>query len=228
MQISLPDSVTQKLQNTKNLLDNAVNSVSQNVQHVKITVTESTNQSLETINQTAVNAKRNFTEAANNTLGNVTEKGGQLLNSITNATNTLKDSLHTAIQKIDTLNQTLSDGIQASINSSLNNWIDQHPQIVWCINHPLQCLSIFLIGMVFFSGLLSALSKLTEKFWLLVLTYPSKILANIWVSISKSVNQDNGTQNTENQERITEILHRLEVIREEQTLLSQELESRLR
>ncbi|MFN5857414.1 MAG: hypothetical protein ACK456_16225, partial [Pseudanabaenaceae cyanobacterium] len=133
-----------------------------------------------------------------------------------------------AIQKIDTLNQTLSDGIQASINSSLNNWIDQHPQIVWCINHPLQCLSIFLIGMVFFSGLLSALSKLTEKFWLLVLTYPSKILANIWVSISKSVNQDNGTQNTENQERITEILHRLEVIRQEQTLLSQELESRLR
>jgi phage-related protein len=162
MQISLPDSVTQKLQNTKNLLDNAVNSVSQNVQHVKITVTESTNQSLETINQTAVNAKRNFTEAANNTLGNVTEKGGQLLNSITNATNTLKDSLHTAIQKIDTLNQTLSDGIQASINSSLNNWIDQHPQIVWCINHPLQCLSIFLIGMIFFLGLLSAVSKLTE------------------------------------------------------------------
>lgn len=228
MQIPLPDSVTEKLQSTKSLLDNAVDSVTQNVQHVKAVVTESTNQSIETINQTAIDAKRSFTEVTNNTLGNVTEKGNQLLNSITNATNTLKDSLHTAIEKIDTLNQTLSDGIQASINSSLNNWIDQHPQLVWCINHPLQCLIIFLVGIILFSGLLGALSKLTEKFWLLVLTYPAKILANIWMSISKSLKQDNGTQNTQTQKRITEILSRLESIRQEQALLSQELESLLK
>lgn len=228
MQISLPDSVTQKLQNTKNLIDNALDSVNQNVQQVKTVVTESTNQSIETINKTAIDAKSIFTEATNNTLGNVTEQGSQLVNSITNVSNTLKDSLHSAIEKIDTLNQTLSDGIQASINSSLNNWIDQHPQLVWCINHPVQCLSIFLVGMILFSGLLGALSKLTEKFWLLVLTYPAKILANTWLSISKSLKQDDGTQNTETQNRITEILSRLESIRQEQALLSQELESLLK
>lgn len=225
MQIPLPEDVTKNLQNAKSFINNAVDKVNQNVQQTKSTVLESTSQSVETLNQATEKARDTITEAASSTLGNVTEKSGQLLNSITNATNTLKDSLQTTIEKIDSLNQTLSDGIQASINSSLNIWIDQHPQLVWLINHPLQSLGILLLGLFLFSGLLGAISRITEKFWLFILTYPFKIFSNSWLLISKSLQKDDNNQKTEAQKRVAEILSRLESIRQEQTLLSQELES---
>lgn len=228
MQIPSPEDVTKKLQNAKSFIDNAVDNVNQNVQQAKTVVLENTSQSVETINQTTEKVRDTITEAASSTLGNVTEKSGQLLNSITNATNTLKDSLQTTIEKIDSLNQTLSDGIQASINSSLNSWIDKHPQLVWLVNHPLQSLGILLLGLFLFSGLLGAISRITEKFWLFVLTYPFKIFSNSWLLISKSLQKDDDNQKTEAQKRVTEILSRLESIRQEQTLLSQELESLLK
>jgi len=228
MQISLPESITKNLENTKSLVDHTVNSINQNVQQAKTVVIEGTNQSVTSINKITENVKHNFTGTASNALDNVTEKGSQIFSSITNASNTLKNSLQTTIQKIDALNQTLSDGIQASINSSLNNWIDQHPQLVWCINHPLQCLFIFMVGIILFSGLLGALSKLTEKFWLFILTSLLKMLAKSWRFVSKFWQKENAPQKNETQKRITEILNRLEVIRKEQTLLSQELESLLK
>ncbi|NUN66024.1 hypothetical protein HCU40_14980 [Pseudanabaena biceps] len=228
MQISLPEDFTKNLQNVKNLVGNAVDSVNQNVQQTKSTVLENTSQSVETINQATGRARDTITEAASSTLSNVTEKSGQLLNSITNATNTLQDSLQTTIEKIDSLNQTLSDGIQSSINSSLNGWIDQHPQLVWLINHPLQSFGILLLGLFLFSGLLGAISRITEKFWLFVLTYPFKIFSNSWMFISKSLQKDDDNQKTKSQKRVAEILSRLELIRQEQTLLSQELESLLK
>ncbi|GBO54106.1 hypothetical protein APA_2054 [Pseudanabaena sp. lw0831] len=228
MQISLPEDITKNLQNTKSFINNAVDSVNQNVQQAKTVVIESTNQSVESINQTTGRARDTITEAASSTLGNVTEKSGQLLNSITNATNTLKDSLQTTIEKIDSLNQTLSDGIQASINSSLNSWVDKYPQLVWLINHPLQCFGILLLGLFLFSGLLGAISRITEKFWLFILTYPFKIFSNSWLLISESLQKDSDNQKTEAQKRVAEILSRLESIRQEQTLLSQELESLLK
>ncbi|CAN1210574.1 hypothetical protein TUMEXPCC7403_10285 [Tumidithrix helvetica PCC 7403] len=232
MQISLPENITKNLQNTKSFfdanIDTAANTVNQNVQKAKTVVLESTNQSIEGINQITENAKVNLTETAKSTLGNVTEKSGQLLYSITTATSTLKDSLQAAIQKIDSLNQTLSDGIQASINSSLNSWIDENSQLIWLINHPLQCLGILLLGLFLFSGLLGAISKITEKFWLFILTYPFKIFSNSWMLISKSLQKDDDKKKTENQKRVTVILRRLESIRHEQTSLSQELESLLK
>jgi hypothetical protein len=228
MQISLPEGITKNLQNTKSIVDNTVSSVNQNIQQTKNDFIENTSQSIESINQTTRRAKDTITEAASSTLGNVTEKSGQLLNSVSDATNALKDSLQTAIQKIDSLNQTLSDGIQASINSSLNGWIDQHPQLVWLVNHPLQSFGIFLLGLFLFSGLLGAISRITEKFWLFILTYPFKIFSNSWLLISKSLHKDDDNQKTEAQKRVIDILSRLELIRQEQTLLSQELESLLK
>ena len=228
MQILLPEDVTKNLQSAKSFINNAVDSANQNFQQTKSSVLENTSQSIESISQTTGRAKDTITEAASSTLGNVTEKSGQLLNSVSDATNALKDSLQTAIQKIDSLNQTLSDGIQASINSSLNGWIDQHPQLVWLVNHPLQSFGIFLLGLFLFSGLLGAISRITEKFWLFILTYPFKIFSNSWLFISKSLQKDDDNQKTEAQKRVTEILSRLESIRQEQTLLSQELESLLK
>ncbi len=67
MQVSLPEDVTKKLQNAKSFIDNAVDSVNQNVQQAKTVVIESTSQSVETINQTTGRARDTITEAASTT-----------------------------------------------------------------------------------------------------------------------------------------------------------------
>lgn len=224
MQIPSTEDVTKNLQDARSFIDGAVNSVNQNVQQTKNDFIESTSQSFESINQTTGRTRDTINEAASSTLSNVTEKSGQLLNSVSSATNALKDSLQTTTEKIDSLNQTLSDGIQAAINSSLNSWVNKYPQLIWVINHPLQCFGILLLGLFLFSGLLGAISRVTEKFWLFILTSPFKIFSNIWLLISKSWQKDNDYQKTEPQKRVTEILSRLESIRQEQTSLSQELE----
>jgi ABC-type transporter Mla subunit MlaD len=224
----VPENISKNLQNAKNTIDNTVSNVNQNVQQAKSVVSEKASQAVETINQAAGEARETFTEAASSILGNVAERGGQLLNSTTDATNTLKDSPQTTIEKIDSLNQTLSDGIQASINSSLNSWIDKYPQLVWMINHPLQFFGMLLLGLFLFSGLPGAVSRVTERFWLFILTYPFKIFSGSWLLILKSLRKDDSNQKNETRIRVAEILSRLESIRQEQALLSQELESLLK
>ena len=186
---------------------------------------------MESINQITENARINLTKAADNSFGNVTEKTNKLINGITSATTNLKDSLQANVGKIDNLNQTLSEGIQTSINSSLHSLIDNNPQLFWLTNHPLQALIIVLVGLVLFSGLIGAISHLTEKFWLLIITYPFKLISNGLRLISKSFQNDNKQKNisteTENQKCIAEVLSRLEANRQEQNLLLQELESLL-
>ena len=186
---------------------------------------------MESINQITENARINLTKSADNSFGNVTEKTNKLINGITSATTNLKDSLQANVGKIDNLNQTLSEGIQTSINSSLHSLIDNNPQLFWLTNHPLQALIIVLVGLVLFSGLIGAISHLTEKFWLLIITYPFKLISNVFGSISKSFQNDNEQKNisteTENQKCIAAVLSRLEANRQEQNLLLQELESLL-
>ena len=186
---------------------------------------------MESINQIAENARINLTKAADNSFENVTEKTNKLINGINSATTNLKDSLQANVGKIDNLNQTLSEGIQTSINSSLQGLIDNNPQLFWLTNHPLQALGILLLGLVLFSGLIGAISHLTEKFWLLIITYPFKLISNVFGSILKSFQKDNEQKNisikTENQKCIVEVLSRLEANRQEQNILLQELESLL-
>jgi len=172
-------------------------------------------------------------DAAVNIVNQNTQQAKSVVrDGITSATTTLKESLQTTVEKIDNLNQTLSDGIQASVNSTLNGLINNNPQLFWLINHPLQALGISLLGLVLFSGLIGAISNLTEKFWLLIITYPFKLISNSFGLISNSFQKDNKLQKnisieTENQKSIAAVLSRLEANRQEQNLLLQELESLL-
>ncbi|AFY73479.1 hypothetical protein Syn7502_01398 [Synechococcus sp. PCC 7502] len=222
MQIPSLKGVTQ---NTKDFLDATVNSVSQDAQQARTVFLERSSQSIEVVNNLAEKAKLNLTEAA----GTVTEKTSQLINGISNTTVNINKSLEATLEKINNLNQTLSEGIQASINTSLKTWVDNHPQLIWLINHPLQSLGISLLGLFFFLGLLGAISKITEKFWLFILTYPFNLMSSVYRLISNYFQKDSVVmQKSESQERIAVILSRLELIGEEQNLLSQELKTLLK
>ena len=186
---------------------------------------------MESINQITENARINLAKAADNSLGNITEKTNKLIDGITSATTILKYSLQTNVEKIDNLNKAFSEGIQTSINSSLHGLIDSNPQLFWLTNHPLQAFAMGLVGLVLLLGLIGAISNLTEKFWLLIITYPFKLISKGLELISKSFQKDNTKKiistKPENQKCIAEVLSRLEANRQEQNLLLQELESLL-
>jgi hypothetical protein len=237
MPLALPENITKNLQNTKNFLDSSidtvVNTVNQNTQKAKTVIVESTSQSIEGISQITENTRTNLAKAADNTMDSVTEKTGQLINGITSTASNLKESLQTTIEKIDNLNHTLSEGIQSSIDASLNSWIDNHPQLVWSINHPLQSVGILILLLIMSAGLLGAISDITKNFWLSLFTFPLKIISKVWSTISNLSKKNNDGQKnisgeTETQKRIAEILSHLEANRKEESLLLQELESLLK
>ncbi len=232
MRTTLSEDITKNLQSTKTFfgknIDFTLNNVNQAASQAKDVILERTSQSIENISQIKEHAKTSFTKTIDNTFSNVTETTDQLVNGITTAKITLQDSLQKNIEKIDNLNQILSDGIQASINSSLNSWINAHPRLVWLIDHPLQGLLILLVGIFLFLGLLKAISDITARFWLLILTYPFKLISSKLKLISKSFQKDNKkavsvSEVTIDQQKLVAILNRLESIRQEQDLLLQEV-----
>lgn len=232
MQISLPEELIQNLQKTQDFFSetaaNAVNSLNQATQQAKTAVSESAGQAIQSLNQITENAKTSVSETTNNALTTVSEKTNQAINSVTAATDAAKASLQETIQQAETLNRTLSEGIQASINSSLNSWIADHPRLVWLVNHPLQTLGLLLLGIFLFSGLLKAVSNLSEKFWVVLFSSPFKLVSSGLGLISKSSQGrekklEDILRGNDRQTRITAIINRLEAIKKEQDLLLEEL-----
>jgi hypothetical protein len=172
---------------------------------------------------------------AENALSKVTEKNNQVSYGITDAKSIFEQYFEAYSKQVDNLNQTISQGIKASINSSLGQWIDNHPQLVWLVTHPLQALGIFLFILFLLSGLVSAASRLTEKFWVYIVTYPFKLIAFISGFILTIFNKNRltranlaetgstRTDSTGTETKIAAVLSRMEVNRQEQTLLLQEL-----
>jgi hypothetical protein len=221
---AVTEKTSQLLQNIDIPTINFPQDVTQNIGQAKTIILERTGEAIKGINQITENTKETLNEVA----ASATEKTGQFIEGITDTTVNINKSLEATLEKINNLNQTLSEGIQASINTSLKTWVDNHPQLIWLINHPLQSFSILLLGLFVFVGLLGAISKITEKFWLFILTYPFKLMSSGYRLISNLFQKDNGFQKYESQERIAVILSRLELISEEQNLLSQELKTLLK
>jgi hypothetical protein len=237
MQTTLPEDITKNLEITKKFfgknIDFTLNNVDQSASQTKDVILERTRHSVENISQVTENVKSSLTKAVGDTFSNATETTSHLVNDIATATVTLQDSLYKTIEKIDGLNQTLSDGIQTSINSSLNSWIEAHPRLAWLTNHPLQGFFVLLVGIFLFSGLLKAISDITAKFWLLILTYPFKLISSKLELISKPFQKSHEkaisvSEVTTDQQKLAVILNRLESIRQEQDLLLQEVISLLK
>lgn len=228
MQISLPEEMTQNFQKTKDFFNETTNSVNQATEEAKTSLSQSVTQAMQTLNQFTENAKTTLTDTTTNAINNVTNKTNQAINSVTTATDAAKPSLQETIHQAETLNRTLSEGIQASINSSLNAWIGNHPKLVWLVNHPLQTLGLLLLALFLFSGLLKAVSSFTEKFWIWLLTAPFKFVSSgLGLIFQSSQGRDKKLEEilrgNDKEAQMKKILGRLENLKKEQDLLFEEL-----
>ena len=140
-----------------------------------------------------------------------------------------------------------SNAIQSAIKGTVKDWIDSHPVVFWLVSHPLISLAILLIFIFIILGLLQALGSLFAQAWLFILQSPvkfmqavlsvgSKFVSNVGgVAVNSLVSKNPKEKNNsalqlrgvesnslESEERLANILARLEVIREEQNQLLQE------
>ncbi|MCL6436584.1 MAG: hypothetical protein K6T90_20730 [Leptolyngbyaceae cyanobacterium HOT.MB2.61] len=64
---------------------------------------------------------------------------------------------------------------QNFINNAIQNWLESHPRIDWVVEHPIGTLIIGVLILFLFWGLLNAIARFTEQFWLALLRLPLQL-----------------------------------------------------
>ncbi|WP_341739380.1 MAG: hypothetical protein ACM65K_28345 [Microcoleus sp.] len=240
MEITLPD-VSQSFQKTKVFLtekvEKAVNSTSQATAQAKSSFSETADKAKETITQT--------TNSAVNTLNQTTS---QAVDSVTQATEKAKASLQDSLDKAENISGAASDAIKNAIYTTVKDWMDSHPVILWLVSHPLMGLAMLLLFIFMILGLFQALGSFFTEAWLFILQTPGKFIQGVFSVGSKSVSNLGGvtvnslvsrnaglnnnsalqvrgveSNSLDSQERLANILSRLEAIRQEQSQLLKEV-----
>jgi predicted PurR-regulated permease PerM len=122
----------------------------------------------------------------------------------------------------------LGGGVQRALTTSVYDWLDAHPLLSWLISHPLYTIAGILLTLLLLSGLLRAFGRMSEQVWIFILRSPFRLTQWIFktttaVFIAKLPATQVKEQNT--QERLAEILTRLETLRQEQDSLMQEIKT---
>ena len=222
--INLSEKVFQHFQQTKDLVNQNVNSLTQSAQQIG-----------ESWKQTA-------TQATSQAVDRVTTNFGQA-----------KASLEQTLQSAEQVKSTTSAAVQTAISSSVGDWFEQHPTLMrlvqilgWAVNHPIISLVILVFALAIVWSLIKAIGRIIESASLSLLQVPLKLLQGLvkisFLSFTKvsslAVKQLNDTKTSDNiptllpvvspqiykdkQQRLVDISTRLEEIQKEQNQLLQE------
>lgn len=120
-----------------------------------------------------------------------------------------------------------------SLTAPVQNWLGQYPVFLWLWTHPLWLVLLVLLVLFLLSGLLRAVAGLTEKLWLALLSLPVTLVRWVWRGslfllsrpfASKPVMQSSLLHSSvDSADRLTEVLDRLEALRQEQDELLREV-----
>lgn len=112
----------------------------------------------------------------------------QAVNTVTSSIDNLKDSLHKTLQSAENIQQSTSTAIQNSMNSSVNDWLVQHPAVYklvqllgWAANHPIWSVILGLLFIAFAFSIIRAVVRLIETASLSILKTPLRLM---WLLIS--------------------------------------------
>jgi hypothetical protein len=142
----------------------------------------------------------------------------------------------------------LLDGFWDALTAPIQDWLGQYPVLLWLGIHPLWLVVVILLVLFLLSGLLRAVAGLTEKLWLVLLRLPILLVRWVWRGTlfllsrpfaAKPVAQSSLAQSSlvksslvnppllDSADRLTEVLDRLEALRQEQDELLKEVKSLL-
>ncbi|HEY9626036.1 MAG TPA: hypothetical protein V6C84_01935 [Coleofasciculaceae cyanobacterium] len=127
------------------------------------------------------------------------------------------------------LSNRIVDQVLNILTAPLQKWLAAHPAGYWLVSHPLWLVGLILIGLLLLSGLFGAIAQLTQKLWIFVLQAPLLLTRWIFAAIFQLLGaifrwKGKAEKPVENaqQQRLDEILSRLEVLKQEQDDLMKE------
>lgn len=210
-------------------------------------VSESTNKAVDAVSHSAATAKETINQTTNSAVNTLNHTTTQAVESVNQATEKANTSLQNSIDKVENISGATSDALQSAINATVKDWIDSNPVIFWFVSHPLLGLAMVLLFIFIILGFFQALSSFFAQGWLFILQSPVKFMQGVLSVGSKSVSNFGGvavnslvsqnpedknnsalqlrgveSNSLESQERLANILARLEAIRQEQNQLLQE------
>jgi len=215
-----------------------IEKTAQTAQQTKIAVTEMAGKAVSTVNEAT---HQMFTS-----LGQKGEEGkvflGDRLQGADNLSNSVSTKLENAIATV----------IERQMNT-VNLWIDAHPTVswltqalLWGINHPILSLVILIFALVILRQFIKALGSFVEQAILWIVKAPFKLVQFLFSLISKPLSKSRANElestqlednvlalsssmpasiSYEHKERLRNILRRIEVLKEEQDELLQEVKS---
>jgi hypothetical protein len=176
----------------------------------------------------------------------------QAINTVTTTWEQAKESVAQSLQTAEQIQSKTSVAVQSAINSSMNDWLAQHPVFLKLVqilnlaaNHPIISCVIFLFMLAFAWSIIKAMMRLIEAASLSILQAPIKLLQALFKVSFLSLKQfasfafqrttanqpddgvsvlltDSQINYQDKQQRLTEISQRLEAIQKEQHELLQE------
>lgn len=127
-------------------------------------------------------------------------------------------------------------GVEGALSRPLQAFLAAHPLLGWLLNHPLWGVGVLLLVLLLGLGLLSAIARLTENFWLTLGQMPLRLL--VWLLgaaigllrrpwRAKTGSAASAQSLPKSPDRAAEIALRLAALQTEQAALVRELQSLL-
>jgi hypothetical protein len=167
----------------------------------------------------------NTKQMLNNNIHSLAEKAERTSSSIqqittetkTRAIDSVKDTFGKTLQTAEQIHQSTSTAIQSSINSPINDWLQQHPLIYqlvkflgWASNHPIWGAVIILLVIAIAWSLIRAIARFIESASLSIIKTPLKIIwvffGYIWQLLRKLTLFNLNKFNNTNQAQITPLI----------------------
>ncbi len=222
---TLAGGAGQALKNLMNNLTKTVSDLNEATTKIKTSVLEATNGAVKTLTEAsdhAASVVKETTDKATGALNDATNISVHRINdattSIAEAADKTKLALDATLQKAEQLSGAIANSVQEVISTSVQMWMIEHPAISWIVMHPL--LSIILISFMIlvFWSLLNTSIKFAQQIFLLILKAPFIKVFNFLQSAKGKL-----SNNSDMQERLPNILNRLEELRYEQNTLMREM-----
>jgi len=195
-----------------------VSGLNESTARAKASVLEATNSAVKTLTEasnSAASTVKETTDRATEALNDATNISVHKINdatiSISEAADKTKISLDASLHKAEQLSNAISNSIQEVITSSIQTWMAEHQSVVWVVTNPL----LAIVSVILLLSLLNASIKFVPQLFLFMLKSLSIGAFNTFQSIKP---KDLNTQ-----DQLTNILSRLEELRQEQDVLMKEV-----
>ena len=195
-----------------------------------MTISDRINQELDflkNVKQTTIDNILKTTETVKNNISEASERA-------------ITTTIAQTAQITDNVNDLTTKALENAIDSTIKNWLNQHPVFFWLVTHPIWTLIIFLFVIFLIFGLFEAVTTLIKSIWLFTFKIPQKLViktVNLTIitfqNIGYQIWPQNSHQNklkltkignkSDRQQRIAEILDRLEQLKQEQNRLLTEI-----